>query len=262
MNARGEQRSGSFEDNGEAALQRGVIESTAAAEPFVVFDIGANTGEWTARLLNSLPSERVAPARLQIHAFEPVPATAELFRAHVAGLPGGDCVTLHNVAISSEQGRAKIGIYGAGAGTNTLHYLREPRGEVVCTEVELTTLAAFCAQQEIEHIHLAKCDAEGHDAHILQGVRSLLLSSSIDVFQFEYNHRWVFGGSFLKDVFDLVHDLPYELARVDKNHLTVFRAWHPEIERFFQSNYVLVHERALHWFVLRRGHFDAANTYA
>ncbi len=57
-------------------------------------------------------------------------------------------------------------------------------------------------------------------------------------------------------------DLPYRVARVRRDHIEVFDEWHPELERFFEGNYVVVHEPALAWFDARHGTFDAANTYA
>lgn len=262
MAARGEQSSGAIDENGESFVQRCVVEATASVERLVALDIGANVGEWTSSLLNALPASRRSPERLRIDAFEPVHATAGLLRQSIASLHGRECLQVHECAMSDARGTAKMAVYAEGAGTNTMHHDAEQGDPRTIVEVPLTTLADFCRGEGLDHIHLGKCDTEGNDARVLAGAAALLREGRIDVLQFEYNYRWIIARSFLKDVFDLVQALPYAVARVDKAQLTIFDHWHPELERFFQSNYVLVHERAVSWFPVNKGRFDEANTYA
>lgn len=261
MRARGEQRFGTIDQNGERLLIEKVVAATAVAAPFTVLDVGANQGEYSTTLLTALPADRRDPSRTRIHAFEPVPATGAMFDTALAQVAGHQCVTRHEIALSDKPGEAQIAVYAEGAGTNTLHFAREGRSDRTLIKVPLVTLADFVAEQGIAHIHLAKIDTEGNDAAVIRGAMPLLQSEAIDLVQFEYNHRWVFGRAFLKDVFELIAGLPYALARVDETKLTVFEDWHPELERFFQSNYALVHTHALDWFDLHRGHFNRDNTY-
>jgi hypothetical protein len=96
---------------------------------------------------------------------------------------------------------------------------------------------------------------------VLRGAYELLREERIDVLQFEYNHRWIYSRAFLKDVFALVADLPYEVARITPDALETLPGWHFELERFFEANYLLVRRPALDWFACRRGGFDASNIY-
>jgi hypothetical protein len=136
---------------------------------------------------------------------------------------------------------------------------RQAKGFV---SVPLTTLDLYCADAGIDRIHIVKCDTEGHDLSVLRGASGMLASGRIDVFQFEYNHRWIAARAFLKDVFDLIGGLPYRLGRVMPSGVELFDSWHPELERYWQSNYVLVHERAYPWLKVAQGTFDKSNTYA
>ena len=148
-------------------------------------------------------------------------------------------------------------------GTNSLHFDAAVTEQALSfVEVEKLTLSDFCNGAGINQLHLVKCDTEGHDLLVLRGASELLKAGRIDVFQFEYNHRWIYAHAFLKDVFDLIDGLPYRLARVQPRSIEVFEAWHPELEHFFQSNYVLVRQSALPWFTAHMGRFDEANTYA
>lgn len=262
MRARGEERCGDIARNGEARLQRCVIDNAPADGKLMVLDIGANQGEWTENFLDGLPATRRSPDQVTLHAFEPVPATAAMLRDRITRLPGNDVLQVHQLAMSDAPGQADIGVFADGAGTNSLHYLADSRTPQQVIRIDLMTLDAFCESQGIDRIHLAKCDTEGHDFKVLQGAKALLRDARIDVLQFEYNHRWVFGHAFLKDVFELVEELPYNVVRVDETGLTLFESWHPELDRFFQSNYALVHRKALAWFTVHRGRYDASNTFA
>ena len=262
MRSRGEERFGDIKRNGEAFLQRCMLEATLSENIVTVFDIGANQGEWTKSLLSEASELRLGHERLVVHAFEPVPSTAEMFRNIIATGNSDPCVTLHCKAMSDQSGTAEIAIYGDGAGTNSLHFSNTGRNQESQIKVQLDTLTSFFDHHEIAHAQMVKCDTEGHDAKVIIGAQPLLAAGLIDLLQFEYNHRWIFARTYLKDVFELIEGLPYTVVRVGEDRVLAFEEWHPELERYFQSNYVLVHDRAREWFPTIRGKFDNSNTYA
>ena len=47
---------------------------------------------------------------------------------------------------------------------------------------------------------------------------------------------------YLRDVFDLTADLKYGVGKVLPWGVEVYDAWHPEMERYFESNYLLVRD--------------------
>ena len=98
----------------------------------------------------------------------------------------------------------------------------------------------YLAQRQISHVVLVKSDTEGHDFNVLQGAADFFRRACVDVWQFEYNHRWLAGRAQLKDVFDFVADKPYRLGKLYGNGIETYEQWHPELERFFEANYVLV----------------------
>lgn len=252
----------SLADNGEAFLQKCVIAATAGAEALVALEIGANQGEWTLCLLGQVPADRRNTESLRIEVFEPVLGTAAMFRNAVVTAYDGDCVTLHEHAMSDADGSTGIAFYAEGAGTNTVHFQslgREPERTIT---VALKRLSDVCAGPRVDCIDLVKCDPERHDAMIIRGAYELLSGDWIGVFQFEYHHRRVISRSLLRDVFELIDGTDYALVCVDPTELTLFEAWHPEFDRYFQSIYALIHTRALDWASVRRGRFDRSNAYA
>ncbi len=246
--------------NGEAYVQSCVIKALPPGGSLCAADIGANQGDWTLSLLDLLAEAPSQGRTHRIHLFEPVPATIDRLRASLATADADGLTVVHALAVSDAAGTASIAVMSATGGTNTLHCSSTdiPAGGWV--GVEKITLVDFWRQHGIERMQLAKSDTEGHDISVLRGARELLAAERIDVFQFEYNHRWIFSRHYLKDAFELVAGLPYRIARIMPTHIEILPSWHPELERFFEANYILIREDALDWFDVRWGRFDASNT--
>jgi FkbM family methyltransferase len=208
-----------------------------------------------------LPAERRRRGNIKLDLFEPVPKTVEHLCRFMSTAELCNKVQIHDCAVSDHSGTASMALMSDTGGTNSLHFAQAgaapPAGWLT---VRTVTLSDFVRQNGIEHIHLVKSDAEGHDLAVLRGARELLSDRRIDVFQFEYNHSWILSRSFLRDVFELIGGLSYRVARIMPAHLEVFTDWHPELERFFHANYVLLGVRALEWFKVRYGYFDKSNT--
>jgi len=258
--ARGEPAGGDIATDGEAYVQRCVVGAHTGAGEFRAFDIGANQGDWTLPLVAALPPALRSPSVTRIHLYEPVPATREKLKARLARNGVGPLVDIHSAALSDASGQGSMNVAEETGGRSSLVVDDiEGTGRIA---VSTTTLAEAFAQLAVGRAQLVKIDAEGHDPAILRGARDLLAAERIDVVQFEYNHTWVFARAFLKDVFDLVEGLPYRVARIRPGSIEVLDVWHPELERFFHCNYLLVREPALAWFVAHHGRFDGSNTYA
>lgn len=244
--------------NGEAELQRAVLADPAHRGCLVVFDVGANVGDWTLSLLRQRDVANIT--RLQIHAFEPVPMTREVLTRRLAESGLSSDVSVVPLALSDSEG--SIELYATGtAGVNSLH--KDPgHSQSSVMQVRRQTVDAYCKGAGITQIDLLKCDTEGHDMSVLYGARQLLAKGRIGIVQFEYNHRWIFARHFLKDAFDLVENMPYHVGKLTALGVELHERWHPELDCFFESNYVLVHEDRVRTLRCRRGSFDRYNTYA
>lgn len=247
--------------NGEARLQRNIVKMLAARQrPAVVFDVGANVGMWS---LTFLEARRAVdrPFVLTLHAFEPEPRTHQSLLAALARHPDGALVIPVPAALSSRDGEACMFSAGANAGTNSLHedVLRPGREPV---PVKLRTADSYAAEFGVAEVHFLKCDAEGHDCEVIQGARELLRAGRIWALQFEYNHVWISSRHYLKDVFDLIAGFPYSLGKITPDGLEILPAWHPELERFFSANFVLVRNDLVNEIDHVRLAVDASNTFA
>jgi FkbM family methyltransferase len=248
--------------NGECFVQQQILQLYSyLSEKLVVFDVGANRGEWTISMLNQASACRFD--KLEIHAFEPIPDTFTLLSKSIANHPLCTYVKLIPLALSSESGVIEMYISSKNGETNSFHLDPIIQDKSVAkVRVERITVQNYCDQQNVGRIGLLKVDAEGHDAEILLGARNLFVHERVTVFQFEYNYRWVLARHFLKDVFDFIRGLPYMLGKITPTHIEFYDGWHPELERYFEGNYVLVHREFIGHFVYKKGQFDYRNTYA
>ena len=209
--------------NGEHYLQEAIL--TCVDRP-VVFDIGANVGEWTDSLLKIARSREVI-----VHAFEPCSETFKMLSKRASHWKG---VYLVEKACSDHAGKGRLSVESAGSGCNSLAAQLWDNGE----DVELTTVDCYCRQQSIPHINFLKIDAEGHDFNVLLGAESMLQGRHVDVIQFEYNHRWILGRKLLKDAFDYVQPFGYQLGKLSRNGVQFYSKWHWELETYRESNYL------------------------
>lgn len=217
--------------NGEWWLLRRVIQTSTGDGSLVFLDIGANKGEWSARALQVAAQHGKS---CEIHAFEPASATHAFLEERFAGIGQ---VFAHRLALSDEAAERSFFVVEDFAGTNSLY---EPDRPAKQETVRTMSVDQFATEWNIQDICMAKSDTEGHDFAVLQGARDSLRAGRIRVWQFEYNWKWVMARHFLKDVFDFIRGLPYAIGKLYGDGIEVFDDWHPELERFFEGNYVLI----------------------
>jgi FkbM family methyltransferase len=242
--------------NGEMLVQSCVVDAwkrgNLGKSRLIAFDVGANIGDWSSSLLERLDDGDA----LDIYAFEPVPATMERLRRRLG--PAEARVRCEMSALSDARGERTIFVAPENGGTSSLHSPSVAGGgEQAVTATD--TVVDFCERNKIPAIHLLKCDTEGHDMSVIRGSERMLRAGSISVLQFEYNHRWIFSRNFLRDAFELVDNLPYKVAKLGPDGVLILDRWHPELERFFEGNYALIHADALSWFPARMAIWDRYN---
>jgi len=135
-------------------------------------------------------------------------------------------------------------------------------GETPSVTVPVTTLANIFTDEKIDVADFIKSDVEGFDLSVLRGAVPLLSERRIGLLQFEYNHRWISTRSYLRDVFELVDGLPYHVCKVVPDGVDAYESWHPELETFFEANYLLVRDDLIERLGVRVGKFSANNTFS
>lgn len=243
--------------NGERYMQlilAKAMENGGGGRKTTIMDVGANIGEWSRSMIDALRRSRIQD--YEIHLFEPVSGTMEMLRDNL----GEDERLFYNeAALSSETGEDVIYIKKDGAGTNSLH---EEMLESVSSREKIVklTVDAYAREKGIERIDFLKCDTEGHDAEVIYGAKQLLSKGRIAVLQFEYNYRWIASRHYLKDVFDFVNGMDYALGKICRDHVELYDEWHYELEKYFETNYVLIQAEFVPWFNVIHCSMDVSNS--
>jgi FkbM family methyltransferase len=220
-------------NNGEFALQGWVLDRMPRGQLVHVIDVGANIGEWSRSLLETAEN-RGRLDEIDLHAFEPAAYT---FEKLVEAL-GNPAVSLQRVALSDHIGEMTLHIATANSEWNSLHYIPGWHTAGEDEDVLTITLDAYVQRISLSRIDLLKIDAEGHDLAVLKGASGLLREGCIAVAQFEYNLLWIYARHYLRDAFDLLEPLGYQLGRLTPLGVEFYPSWNPGLETFHCPIYV------------------------
>lgn len=149
----------------------------------VVFDVGANVGQFAQEARHELPAAT-------IYSFEPHPRSFEkLSKVAVGGRIDPQCS-----ALSDRIGEVmfyEYDIEGAGSHLNSLvpdaRFPTRFGYEGHAITVQSTTLDHFCASHSIDCIDFLKIDVEGAELSVLKGATDMLARGKILAVYFEFN---------------------------------------------------------------------------
>lgn len=219
-----------FDRNGEARVIRALLPGCR-----VVFDVGANHGDWTDCAL------RINPGA-EYHCFEPVAATFEsLSKRHY---PAN--VKLHPLALGAADEERTIYADDSSDAVNSL-YQRTGIGSAhhhrPAGTVRITTLDAFCSREGIDRVDFVKIDVEGHEVSVLEGAQRMLAAGRIRLIQFEYGGAYIDAGRMLRDVWRLLETAraDYAVYKIMPGGLLPVSEYMQVWETYQYSNWLLVH---------------------
>ena len=142
----------------------------------VVFDVGANIGDWTLDHLAHAPAAT-------FYCFEPSADTFRTLNGRVGHRPR---VRTVQAAAGCVSGSAHLYRFGSSVQHSLVARAAED-GSTGTEEVRVLTLDEFADGHGIEHIDLLKTDTEGYDAEVLAGARRMLERKRIDFVFVEVN---------------------------------------------------------------------------
>lgn len=196
----------------------------------VVFDVGANVGNWTRLLLSLNPN-------LEVHCFEP---SQNAFRALVDARLGGN-VHLSDFGLGSSAGQQTLYHFGGIAELASL-YRREgiPFGEDTTEVVRLETFDDYREKTSIDHVDFVKLDVEGHELAVLQGMRRSLEAQRVGIVQFEYGGCNIDSRVLLKDLFGFFRQFGYSLRKLLPTRVESIPEYAQVYENFRLQNWLAV----------------------
>lgn len=214
--------------NGENA----VLDRLSKKDVRVVFDVGANKGEYTAACLNRFDGA-------VIHAFEIVPAT---FR---------------KLAANTTSSRARLNDFGLAdaPGTLEINYNPDDDGSSSLVEggdihngvwrkvqVNVSTGDIYCAQRDIGRIDLLKIDVEGAENLVLAGFLQAFRRDAVSAVQFEFGMANIYSKYLLRDFWTFFAEHGFEVGPIMPRGVN-FRAYNSRDENFHgPPNFLAVHK--------------------
>jgi FkbM family methyltransferase len=215
--------------NGEQWL----LNKLAAFRPRVVFDVGANVGDWLEMASATLPEA-------QFHAFEIIESTFMTLAQRMAGRPG---MVLNHCGLANHSGNVKMHVFHASSALSS--YVAYPHGSHYEAFCPVKRGDEYAKDQGIERIDLLKIDVEGAEHLVLEGLDALLAGGGIDVIQFEYGMVNIITHFLLRDFYQFFESRDYLVGKLFPDHVD-FRNYELEDEKFRGPNYVAVRKAQEH----------------
>jgi FkbM family methyltransferase len=205
-----------------------ILRIFAQSNPMVVFDVGANVGNWTRELKVYSPDS-------EVYSFEPIPQT---FDKLCQNLKGVQKVNPIPIALSDRVGTLEFNFYPSSSYLSSI-YKTTLDSHFQTLSVNTITGDAFCDDQHIEKIDFLKIDVEGAENKVLEGFSRRLREKKIKVIQFEYGPLNVDSRFLLKDFYELLEENGYRIGKIYPSWID-WSGYRVEKENFILSNFLAV----------------------
>ena len=231
---------GNMETNGEFFLLRQILCSQRDSEDknFIVFDVGANVGEWTTSLLDIAKGLR---GEGHVHCFEPAPATFSKLQSAMARDRPREKVLCVNAGLSDSDGTMELYINEEKSGVNSF-YNRRLEGLGISYDeretVQVTTADNYCRENNISHIDFLKVDVEGHELAVMRGAIGMLKKQAIDYIQFEYGGCWIDSRILFLDMYDFLTSFGYIIGKIMPQGIEFYDKYDQRLETFQMANFL------------------------
>jgi len=169
----------------------------------IVFDVGANIGEWSQYMYNAKPNSKI-----------------------------------YNLGLGKEKENKIFYNYGEESALNSQIERKSIMKKSYEEDVKFDTLDNFCGENSIDNISFLKIDVEGGELDVLKGSVGKISSGKIDYIQFEYGGTFIDARVFLKDIFDFFEDKPYTIYKITQNGLKKINKYDPSLDNFQYSNFI------------------------
>ena len=223
-----------FETNGEKVFVEGLLKTLETDA--VILDIGANIGEYAELILKEALINKI---NVQLHLFEP---TRSCFSVLSEKYSDTDNVTLNNFGLSDVSEHRDIYYDKEKSGLASL-YQRNLKSYSIelnqSEEINVKRLDSYIEKNKINHLSFVKIDIEGHELKAFEGFGVYLDGDFIDYIQFEYGGANLDSGASLMEIYQVLSDRGFVIAKVMPTGLEV-RSYSPYMDNFNYANYVAV----------------------
>jgi len=227
-------RNTNIKTNGELFLIKTINKHYKRTEtPIVIFDVGANIGDYTKKLNTSITCPR------NIYSFEPFSSVFRELNSLKNNINSfypfclGFSDTKQVKKFFSSSDFSEVG------GLYNKDFSQFGFSLNLSEDVQFDTIDDFCNSKEINHIDLLKVDVEGHDFFVLKGASTMLTNNKIDFIQFEFGAANYLSKTYLFDFYQLLTP-NYKLYRLLRNGVIEINNYNTDLEIHILCNYIAV----------------------
>lgn len=226
-------RGSTVENSGEKFVLNYIKAKLATSKhKVVVFDVGANVGQYSAALVQLWQGLNYVD-----YCFEPSPSIFQTLQDKVGHI---EWLKPINLGLSDKNGTADLYMNKQYSVFSSLHNRKLDYIDAKLDtqeQVQLITLDEFCRQNNITHIDFLKLDIEGHELAALHGAEQMLKQKAIRYIQFEFGGGNIDSRTFFQDFYYLLKD-NYNIYRIIKNGLVPVTRYSEMMEIFLTINYL------------------------
>lgn len=223
--------------NGERAFFINTVKDKQ--EKIIVFDVGANMGDYTKMVLEELKLQ--GKADYEIHLFEP---QHKCYRVLCDEFKNDNRVVINNFALSDTKGEANI-YYDHSGSTAASLFKRTAIALDQSETILLDTLENYLLNKKIKTIHLLKIDTEGNEKKVLAGANKYLSADIITAIQFEYGGTYLDAKITLAEVAQLLIKNQYAIGKITPDKITYSTNIGQFLEDYTYSNYAAINKISL-----------------
>lgn len=178
-----------FKNNKESGESFFISKILAPTNPKIIFDIGANVGNYSKELLQK--------TNAKIYSFEPLPTEYELLKKLSVY---GDRFVAENKGVGAENKTltlhfdpAKPSHASFSEDVKKVSYVKNKMN----IDVQVVTLDNYCAEKSITAIDFIKIDVEGFEPEVFKGASEVFKKIQPKFIQIEFNWHHLFRNSSL-----------------------------------------------------------------
>ena len=217
--------------SGEIKAMQYVFKTIANQKEYIVFDVGANKGDYSI-LLNKIFDNNV-----RIFAFEPSVNTYKILQSKFQNSKSTSC---YNLGFGDKAENLKLYTNAKGSGLASIYKRRLNHFKIEMNDVEtinVQTIDDFCFENGISNINFLKIDVEGNEFKVLTGAAKMINSNQIDFIQFEFGGCNIDSRTYFQDFFYLLKD-KFNIYRIVQDGLFKIDQYKEMYEAFSTTNFL------------------------
>lgn len=220
--------------SGESVLAKRLKKSN---RDLVVFDVGANRGQFTEMIDSKLEEA-------EIHLFEPQKSLAGKLNNEYSDESNK---YINEFALSSKNSEQTLYYNEQGSGLASLTKRKLDHFDIDFDErevVEIKTIDRYCDEVNVNKIDLLKIDVEGHEMSVLDGAEQMIRNGSIEYISFEFGGANIDTRTYFQDHYYFFDNHGYDIYRIlPGGRLYKIDRYRELDEKFRTTNFVGINRR-------------------